>query len=92
MGPKSPTSRTSLQEASPSPQLLGPTVPDERSVKLGHHMNTLRAESPLGTMPHPCQPSDYGKGAKRGRPVLPSFLAAQRHPRCRGRAGDERET
>ena len=76
MGPKSPTSRTSLQEASPSPQLLGPTVPDERSVKLGHHMNTLRAESPLGTMPHPCQPSDYGKGAKRGKPVLPSF------PRC----------
>lgn len=41
--------------------------PDERSVS-SHHMNTLRAESPLaGRCPIPASPPTMGRGAQEGR-------------------------
>lgn len=91
MGPKSPISGTSLMEASPSPHLLGPTVPDERSVKVGHHMNTRQAESQLGMMPLLCQPSNPREGAKRVRPHPPSPLQ-KGAPNSPKQGDDEGET
>lgn len=53
---------------------MGPAVPDEPSVKVGHSMNVRQAESQLGLLPPPLPALHYGEDAKRLRPHAPSPL------------------